>query len=173
MSRVPVFLVSLMCLGGCADWPNFDYEALPDVLITEVETGQDVAQSIGYLRSRIIVDGSIEGGGTRPSDLIEEGGYWYTNDVDYYAFGVSQTIEVQGSLTWDNPETELDALLVVYDPETSSFGEVLSFENDQGDTAHTFDQPFLSPGDTYLMIIGSQGGPPSPYQLTLEVTDTL
>ena len=161
---------ALLLSSGCADWPNFDYAPLPDVFVNEQESGGSTAQNLGTLRARTIVSGNITDTGLQDAEAFAVFGleYWYSGDLDYYAFTMADPGSLLISLDWADNSADLDVLLFEYDDVEQTLSALLGKATSEGTMSETFGVASLEPETFYILVVAGRAGPGSPYTLVNE-----
>lgn len=156
-------------LLGCANWPNFDYAPLDDIQVAEHEVEGTVAQNLGTLVTRTIVSGNVNSTGTSEageSNQFSFEGEFYTGDVDYFAFQVSEPSDVAIGLQWDSPSSDVDLFLFRYDPETHGLSELIDAAQEEASPLELAAEA-IPPQTLYILVVAGRSGPSTGYDLTI------
>lgn len=175
--RVLLALLPLS-VSACADWPHFDYAAVDEQQVQEMEAeGGEAAQNLLRLYGDVKISGQISTSGyteAAPEEIPFGLPGWYSGDIDYFQFVTwDRFAGMSLSLSWAYqavPGSVLDLYFFTLDPET---GEPSLIEFVVGGGTGMLDLPDLSvDGETlYALGVAGRSGTAVEYQLRLSLLE--
>ncbi len=160
-----------MSVMGCGDWPHFNYRPseLRQVSGEEDPAGESV-QNLGILNGNAHIVGTIESGSFLAdweNPFLDQG--WYDGDLDWYQFSLIEIRDARFTLTWADPDDDLDLMLLRASSETNYVDELLLAANESGAGPEVIGAASLQPDQAYVLCVAGADAVDADYELLIEL----